>query len=320
MNEIGSQGIELMCSALAEAWRHENGTVTSLNLGSNRIDADGAVCLCAALSENTALRIVTLQQNELGEQGAASVADMLVKNGRLTCLDLTGNSIGDVGAANIAAAIEKHGSFKSLALAHNSISDEAAASLASATRSSLCSLALAGNAIGDDGGSQLLQAATENAELVARALWYESAHTEPCSASVFVTLRYNNISSEVSDAIEKLLGDRTGRWMCLKCRTATARCAVAVTNLTSSCCAMDAMQGITLFALESLLFHPENGTARGARASEAQGATQHLGRCQALQQCSEHRRAQAWSMSMSMSMSMYMYMYMYMDMDMDMDM
>ncbi|CAE7230564.1 Nlrc3 [Symbiodinium sp. CCMP2592] len=234
MNEIGSQGIELMCSALAE-----NGTVTSLNLGSNRIDADGAVCLCTAISENTALRIVTLQQNELGEQGAASVADMLVKNGRLTCLDLTGNSIGDVGAANIAAAIEKHGSFKSLALAHNSISDEAAASLASAARSSLCSLALAGNAIGDDGGSQLLQAATENAELVV------------------LDLLYNNISSEVSDAIEKLLRDR---------------CAVEVTNLTFFCCAMDAMLGITLFALESLLFHPEIGTARGARASEAQGS------------------------------------------------
>ena len=51
------------CHALTHAaCSKENGTVTSLNLGSNRIDADGAVCLCAAISENTALRIVTLQQ------------------------------------------------------------------------------------------------------------------------------------------------------------------------------------------------------------------------------------------------------------------
>ena len=52
------------CSNAARhaACSKENGTVTSLNLGSNRIDAGGAVCLCAALSENTALRIVTLQQ------------------------------------------------------------------------------------------------------------------------------------------------------------------------------------------------------------------------------------------------------------------
>jgi internalin A len=115
--------------------------LTSLDLGSNQIGAEGAASL-AVLIQLTSL---DLGGNQIGAEGAAPLAALI----QLTSLDLGGNQIGDEGAAALAVLIQ----LTSLDLGGNQIGDEGAASLAALIQ--LTSLDLGGNQIGDEGAAAL---------------------------------------------------------------------------------------------------------------------------------------------------------------------
>eukprot|EP00959_Pyramimonas_sp_CCMP1952_P141079 2952716-Pyramimonas_sp.AAC.3 len=77
------------------------------HLAGNRIGADGALALSAALPHTRRLSVLNLSGNEVGCEGAGFLADLLVEAPRspLTDLDLSANGIGDGGAADLAEAL-----------------------------------------------------------------------------------------------------------------------------------------------------------------------------------------------------------------------
>ena len=99
-------------------------SLTSLNLGFNRIGPEGAASL--ANSPNLAsLTSLNLDCNLIGDEGAASLANS-ANLASLTSLDLKYNQIGDEGAARLANSTNLT-SLISLDLEYNQIGFEGAA-------------------------------------------------------------------------------------------------------------------------------------------------------------------------------------------------
>ena len=111
--------------------------LTSLDLGGNQIEADGARVIAAL----TGLTSLDLQYNQVGDDGARAIAALT----SLTSLNLTDNQIGADGARAIAALT----SLTSLNLMGNQIGIEGARAIAALT--CLASLDLCYNQLGDEG-------------------------------------------------------------------------------------------------------------------------------------------------------------------------
>ena len=142
-------------------------SLTSLNLGDNRIGDDGAKALATALKNNTSLTSLNLLGNRIGDDGAKALATALETNTSLTSLELGFNRIGADGATALATALKNNTSLTSLNLLNNDIGDEGANALAAAlkTNTSLTSLELGFNGIGADGAKALAAALKTNTSL-----------------------------------------------------------------------------------------------------------------------------------------------------------
>ncbi len=121
--------------------------LTSLDLWSNNIGADGARAIAASL---TGLTSLNLGDSNIGADGARAVAESLTG---LTSLNLSGNNIGADGARAIAASLT---GLTSLNLSGNNIGDDGARAVA-ASLIGLTSLNLGGNNIGDDGARAIAE-------------------------------------------------------------------------------------------------------------------------------------------------------------------
>jgi internalin A len=116
-------------------------SLTSLNLWNNRISDSGA----AEIAKIKCLTSLNLAGNNIGDDGASE----LVKLSAITLFDLWNNKIGDHGAT----ALSQLNALTSLNLWKNNIGDSGATSLA--RLSGLTSLVLADNNIGDTGATAL---------------------------------------------------------------------------------------------------------------------------------------------------------------------
>ncbi|CAM9542158.1 unnamed protein product, partial [Scytosiphon promiscuus] len=101
-NDIGTfePGVQRLADGL-----EVNGSLTSLVLCNNHIDAQGATCLARALRANSTLTELDLRWNDVGNEGARSIRDSLDTNRSLTCVKLSGNKIDDHLQENIQAAL-----------------------------------------------------------------------------------------------------------------------------------------------------------------------------------------------------------------------
>eukprot|EP00029_Vermamoeba_vermiformis_P005289 TRINITY_DN1793_c0_g1_i4.p1 TRINITY_DN1793_c0_g1~~TRINITY_DN1793_c0_g1_i4.p1 ORF type:complete len:603 (-),score=117.67 TRINITY_DN1793_c0_g1_i4:86-1840(-) len=109
-------------------------SITQLNLEGNKIGAEGARYLAAALEKNSSITQLSLARNNMGDKGAQYLAAALEKNSSITDLDLRNNNIGDEGAQYLATVLEKNSSITDLDLRSNKIGAEGAQYLASIER------------------------------------------------------------------------------------------------------------------------------------------------------------------------------------------
>jgi Ran GTPase-activating protein (RanGAP) involved in mRNA processing and transport len=86
----------------------ETGTVESLYLGGNALDAAWGVPLAAMVARTTTLRGLFLSVNRLGDAGAESLAVGLARNRSLAALSLASNGIGPAGLAAVARSLTAH--------------------------------------------------------------------------------------------------------------------------------------------------------------------------------------------------------------------
>jgi Ran GTPase-activating protein (RanGAP) involved in mRNA processing and transport len=126
-----------------------NTSVTSIGLGNNKIDAEGASALADALKVNTSVSNISIGDNEIGNEGAAALADALKVNTSVMTIYLNNNSINDEGVAAIADALELNMLLTNIDLRGNQIGNEGTAALFDALQvnTSLTTIDLAGNAI-----------------------------------------------------------------------------------------------------------------------------------------------------------------------------
>jgi Ran GTPase-activating protein (RanGAP) involved in mRNA processing and transport len=153
---------------LAEALKN-NHKLTSLNLGSNAIEAEGARALAAALN-TSALTSLHLSGCSINDEGAQALAEVLADGGAaLTTLDLGHNAIGREGAEALAKALMANDVLTSLLLRGNWLRDAGARALAQAF-GALTSLDLGSNAINDEGAIALIEAHKKNSALTSLLL------------------------------------------------------------------------------------------------------------------------------------------------------
>jgi len=107
---------------LAEALK-TNITLTSIELYSSRIGAEGAQALAEALKTNIALTSIDLECNQIGAEGAQALAAALKTNTTLTSIDLSYNQIGAEGAQALAETLKTNTTLTSITLYGNPISE-----------------------------------------------------------------------------------------------------------------------------------------------------------------------------------------------------
>ena len=98
--EVPGGGSVAVAQALAR-----NTTLTTLDLGYNRLGEDGGNAVAHALERNTTLTNLNLEDNDLGDVFAMAVARALEKNTTLTALNLSRNSVGEHGGIAVARAL-----------------------------------------------------------------------------------------------------------------------------------------------------------------------------------------------------------------------
>lgn len=108
--------------------------LTSLWVGINRVDDEGAVLLANSLKNYKHLKRLIIDSNRLSDVGTKALCDALVDHENLTIFDLgiykstsdlgeLPNNIGDKGAEIVADFIKRNKSVKMLSILHNNISE-----------------------------------------------------------------------------------------------------------------------------------------------------------------------------------------------------
>jgi len=126
-----------ICDAGAEALAGPlriNATVTMVNLGDNKITAEGIKHLTDALKDNKTVSEFIIWGNFIGDEGAKHVADLLSVTATVTSINLGGNEIKDEGIKHLADALTHNNSVSELALYTNGFGDVGAEALAGALR------------------------------------------------------------------------------------------------------------------------------------------------------------------------------------------
>ncbi len=131
-NQIGAEGAKALSV---------NTTLASLDVSYNQIDAEGV----KALSANTSLASLAVGGNRIGAEGAKALST----NTTLTSLNVSGNGIGDEGVK----ALSTNTTLTSLNVGYNEIGAEGVKALSANT--SLASLAVGWNEISNEGAKAL---------------------------------------------------------------------------------------------------------------------------------------------------------------------
>ena len=118
-NKIGADGARDLAAALAG-----NATLTHLDLMINSIGDEGASALAAALAGNKTITTLNLGNNYIGDDGARALAAVLAGNKTLTNLDLVGNNIDYAALAPINELIKRN---RQIAIKSKSKGDRAVA-------------------------------------------------------------------------------------------------------------------------------------------------------------------------------------------------
>jgi hypothetical protein len=189
LTRLSIEGCRLHADAvprIAEALSVDT-TLTSLNMGFNKLGLGGATAVTGALHTNTSLTDLNLTRNHLGDQGIIPIVVMLAVNsglrtlrlgdndvpvGRLsvvlcsqrtlTELDLSTNRIGDEGAGLLAVMLHDNWTLERLYLSYNLIEDAGGRKLAIAlrTNTTLTYIGLRGNRLGNYAGYTLAHTLT----------------------------------------------------------------------------------------------------------------------------------------------------------------
>ncbi|KAJ4461029.1 hypothetical protein PAPYR_2466 [Paratrimastix pyriformis] len=91
---------------------HKNQTLTSLQLGYNRVGDEGACALAEALAHNHTLTYLDLYQNEIGPRGARALAAALSHNSTLEYLDLRHNPMEAEAVRTLVVALQANPTIK----------------------------------------------------------------------------------------------------------------------------------------------------------------------------------------------------------------
>lgn len=141
--KLGSNNIGDAGAVCVPALIRTPSALTSLNLGSNGITAEGARPIIDALCQSApgthhrepqSLRTLSLARNPIGDDGALALASVLPRNQTLTTLDLWGCGIGPRGASGLATAFDDrehhNATLTTLNLWANDVGPDGAAKLA----------------------------------------------------------------------------------------------------------------------------------------------------------------------------------------------
>eukprot|EP00566_Odontella_aurita_P013855 CAMPEP_0113589364 /NCGR_PEP_ID=MMETSP0015_2-20120614/36046_1 /TAXON_ID=2838 /ORGANISM="Odontella" /LENGTH=438 /DNA_ID=CAMNT_0000495373 /DNA_START=378 /DNA_END=1694 /DNA_ORIENTATION=- /assembly_acc=CAM_ASM_000160 len=197
-NKIGPVGAAALAKTLSN-----NFTLTTLNLGSNKIGPNGAIALAGMLSNNSTLTKLDLDTNKIGPNGAIALAGMLSDNSTLTKINLYRNKIGPNGARALAGMLSDNSTLTEINLNTNNIGPNGARALAGmlSDNSTLTTLYLSSNHFGDAGATVLADALRTNSTLTS------------------LNLRRNKITDSIRKKIIKLI-----RINAYACSREEARC------------------------------------------------------------------------------------------------
>ncbi len=151
---------------LAAALR-TNTVVSSLDLRCNSLWGEGALTVANCLRGNRTLTSLDVGGNRIGDAGGEALGELL-SDCALLSLDCWNNQLGQAGGLAIASAVATNRTLKFLNLGGNSIGFDAVHVLANAlgeTSSALTHLGLYGNAVQDDGALSLAAAIESNSAL-----------------------------------------------------------------------------------------------------------------------------------------------------------
>ena len=103
-HEFGDEGANLFAEALKR-----NATLTTLNIGQNKISSQGVRLLAKVLKTNRTLTTLVLVNNHIGDKGANHLAEVLQVNTTLTSVELGEHSgITPVGLKALQDALQKN--------------------------------------------------------------------------------------------------------------------------------------------------------------------------------------------------------------------
>ena len=159
----GCQVTPVDCAAIVYIIKHLQ-DITQLELGRNRVTAQGVSHLCDPLKdEHCQLTQLNLAWNKITDQGVSHLCDALKdEHCKLTELTLAGNNITNKGVAHLCDALkDEHCKLTELTLAGNNITDKGVSHLCDALKDEHCKLTeldLSGNDITNQGVSHLCDA------------------------------------------------------------------------------------------------------------------------------------------------------------------
>ena len=192
INRIGAEGAKTLAAAL-----EKNHTLTQLNLGCSDIGDEGGKALAEALAKNQTLTSLSVSSNKICDAGAKALALALEKNQTLISVDLSFNRIGDAGAKALALALEKNQTLTSVDLRGNRIGDEDAKALALALEKNqtLTSVRLSHNLIGAEGAKALALALEKNQTLTSVRLSHNLIGAEGAKALALALEKNQTLTS-----------------------------------------------------------------------------------------------------------------------------
>ena len=142
-----------------------NRTLRRLDLSENRVGADGAAELFAALAANRTLATLLLRANDV--QGGVASLESLRENSALTDIDVGHNGIRGEQVELMCGALAVNKTLRKLNLQHNTLQARGAVLIAVAltANSALATVNLRGNALGAEGSAALAEALKVNSSL-----------------------------------------------------------------------------------------------------------------------------------------------------------
>jgi len=169
-NAVGNEG----CEALATVLKHDNTTLTDLNLAFNDIQSAGVSAIAQTLLCNKSLLRLDLSSNLIGTEGIQTLAEAMAVNQTLTSLNLKCTGMTCDSCKLLAPALEKNHSVTHLILESNGIRNTGAIALANALvkkkNTTLYDLNLSDNEIGIDGYQAFLQVLENNNNVTLQTL------------------------------------------------------------------------------------------------------------------------------------------------------